>query len=53
VGQVQRRDDRGGSALASLIREIGRAARGGWAQTIRLTVLIAVAAIALAVVTGR
>ncbi len=40
----------GGSFLGRLITEIGRAARAGWAQTVRLIALLAVAAAAVALV---
>ena len=40
----------GGSSLGRLITEIGRAARAGWAQTVRLIALLAVAAAAVALV---
>jgi hypothetical protein len=38
------RDEPGRSPAASLVEEIGRAAQAGWAQTARMTVLLAVAA---------
>jgi hypothetical protein len=40
----------GGDSLGRLITEIGRAARAGWAQTVRLIALLAVAAAAVALV---
>ena len=40
----------GGDPLGRLITEIGRAARAGWAQTVRLIALLAVAAAAVALV---
>ncbi len=45
----------GGDPLGRLITEIGRAARAGWAQTVRLITLLAVAAaaVALVIVTSR
>jgi hypothetical protein len=39
-----------GNPLGRLIAEIGRAARAGWAQTVRLIALLAVAAAAVALV---
>ena len=43
------------SPISSLVYEIGRAAQAGWAQTARMTVLLAVtaAAAALILVTSR
>jgi len=44
-------DDRpGNNPISSLFYEIGRAAQAGWAQTARMTVLLAVAAAAIALV---
>lgn len=40
----------GGDSLGRLFTEIGRAARAGWAQTVRLIALLAVAAAAVALV---
>jgi hypothetical protein len=47
--------EEGGDPLGRLVTEIGRAARAGWAQTARMTVLLAVAAaaVALVLVTSR
>ena len=41
--------------MSSLVYEIGRAAQAGWAQTARMTVLltVAAAAVALILVTSR
>ena len=36
--------------ISSLFYEIGRAAQAGWAQTARLTVLLTVAAVAVALI---
>jgi hypothetical protein len=36
--------------ISSLVGEIGRAAQAGWAQTARMTVLLAVAAAAAALI---
>ena len=38
------RDEPDYKPVSSLIHEIGRAAQAGWAQTARMTVLLAVAA---------
>ena len=43
-------DEPGRSPIASLVYEIGRAAQAGWAQTARMTVLLAVAAAAAALI---
>lgn len=47
--------DEWGDPLGRLITEIGRAARGGWAQTARLIALLAgvAAAVALVLMTRR
>lgn len=37
-------DESGRDPVSNLIDEIGRAAQAGWAQTARMTVLLAVAA---------
>jgi len=50
MGQVQLREDQGGSVLRCLIKEIGQAARSGWPQTVRLIALLVVAAGAMAFV---
>jgi hypothetical protein len=40
-------DEPGGSPVSSLVHEIGRAAQAGWAQTARMSLLLAVAAAAV------
>jgi hypothetical protein len=54
VDQPEIREE-GGDPLGRLVTEIGRAARGGWAQTARMIALLAVtaAAVALVLVTSR
>jgi hypothetical protein len=49
------KDEHGASPISNLVDEIGRAAQAGWAQTARMTVLLAVAAAAvvLALMTSR
>jgi hypothetical protein len=42
--------DRGPSPISSLVQVIGQAAQESWAQTARLTVLLAVAATAVALI---
>lgn len=39
-----------GDPLGRLVTEIGRAAQAGWAQTARMTVLLTVAAVAVALI---
>ena len=48
-------DETGRSPVSSLVHEIGRAAQAGWAQTVRMSLLLAVAAAAvvLILVTSR
>lgn len=43
-------DKRGDKPISRLVYEIGRAAQAGWAQTARMTVLLAVAAAAVALI---
>ena len=43
-------DGPGRSPISTLVHEIGRAAQAGWAQTARMTILLAVAAAAVVLI---
>jgi hypothetical protein len=49
VHDPEKREE-GGDPLGRLLTEIGRAAQAGWAQTARMTVLLTVAAVAVALI---